>query len=246
MIQLAHLESTELSDIVPTLSEQPVSTVALVPWPLRQLGRVFLSAVAGAVLALATTALPSETRIIFGLDVFLVSLVALTYVMMSVTTADHCVAMAKQRQPIRHAEVIASIVATLVGIAAIGVMLHSQSDEARWLKTFHLGGSLLALLFGWIAAQMTFAVQYMRIYYRNLETQGNARGDPGLDFPGQPTPDLWDFMYYSFTIAMCFQTSDVSINSTAIRRLTLMHAIYSFFFVAAIIGFVVNVLSNLA
>jgi uncharacterized membrane protein len=44
---------------------------------------------------------------------------------------------------------------------------------------------------------------------------------------------------------MCFQTSDVSINSPVIRRLTLMHAIYSFFFVAAIIGFVINVLSNL-
>jgi len=29
------------------------------------------------------------------------------------------------------------------------------------------------------------------------------------------------------------------------RRLTLMHAVYSFFFVAAVIGFVVNVLANL-
>lgn len=72
------------------------------------------------------------------------------------------------------------------------------------------------------------------------------RTDPGLTFPGQSTPGLWDFMYYSFTIAMCYQTSDVSIRDTEIRRLTLMHAIYSFFFVAAIIGFVVNVLSNLA
>jgi uncharacterized membrane protein len=202
--------------------------------------------VAGAVVALAVTALPSETRIILGLDVFLGSLVALTCVMMSVMTTDQCVAMAKQNQTIRHTEVIASILATLLGIAAIAVMLHSQRDEARWLKTLHLGGSLLALLFGWIAAQMTFAVQYMRIYYRNLEIRGNARGDPGLNFPGQRTPDLWDFVYYSFTIAMCFQTSDVSISGTAIRRLTLMHAMYSFFFVATIIGFVVNVLSNLA
>jgi len=45
---------------------------------------------------------------------------------------------------------------------------------------------------------------------------------------------------------MCFQTSDVSVRDSAIRRLTLMHAIYSFFYVAAIIGFTVNVLSNLA
>lgn len=75
---------------------------------------------------------------------------------------------------------------------------------------------------------------------------GSHRTEPGLEFPGQRSPDLWDFTYYSFTIAMCFQTSDVSVRDSAIRRLTLMHAIYSFFYVAAIIGFTVNVLSNLA
>ena len=211
-----------------------------------QLGRLFLSAAAGTAVGLAATVLPGETRIILGLDVFLIALVTLAYVMMSVTTPDQYVVIAKQKQPIRHSEVIAAIVATLIGIAAIGVMLHSQKHEARWLKTLHLGGSLLALLCGWIAAQMTFALQYMRIYYRNFETRSSVRTDPGLTFPGQSTPGLWDFMYYSFTIAMCYQTSDVSIRDTEIRRLTLMHAIYSFFFVAAIIGFVVNVLSNLA
>ena len=92
---------------------------------------------------------------------------------------------------------------------------------------------------------MTFGMQYMRIYYRNLNTRDSVHSDPGLTFPGQSTADLWDFMYYSFTIAMCFQTSDVSISDTLIRRLTLMHAIYSFLFVATIIGFVVNVLANL-
>jgi uncharacterized membrane protein len=229
------------------MSEQLVPTATLIPWPLSQPGRVLLSAIGGGIAALTASALPYETRIILGLDVFLVILVALTYLMMSVMTADLCAVMAKQRTPIRHTGVIAAIVATLVGIAAIGVMLQSQRDEAHWLRTLHLGGSLVALLFGWIAAQMTFAIQYMRIYYRNLGTTSRGtRTDPGLDFPGQTEPDLWDFMYYSFTIAMCFQTSDVSISGTALRRLTLMHAVYSFFFVAAIIGFVVNVLSNLA
>jgi uncharacterized membrane protein len=228
------------------MSEQRIPSVTPVPWPFRQLGRLFLSALAGAAVALAATALPYATRVILGLDAFLVLFVVLSYMMMSVMTADQCVTMANQKRPIRHTGVIASIVATLVGVAAIAAMLQSQRDEAHWLRTLHLGGSLVALLFGWIAAQMTFAIQYMRIYYRNQDTRGSTRATPGLDFPGQTAPDLWDFMYYSFTIAMCFQTSDVSISGTAIRRLTLMHAIYSFLFVATIIGFVVNVLSNLA
>jgi uncharacterized membrane protein len=214
---------------------------------LRQLGRLFFSAVAGAAAGLAAAALPRETRIIVGLDVFLVTLIVLTCVMVSVATVDQCIVIAKHKQPIQHANALASIAATLVGVAAIAVMLHSHEAGPHWLKTLHMGGSLLALLLGWIAAQMTFAVQYMRAYYRNLGTSGGGvRKDPGLAFPGQSTPDLWDFMYYSFTIAMCYQTSDVSITSPALRRLTLMHAIYSFFFVAAIIGFVVNILAGLA
>ena len=215
------------------------------PWLLRQIGRLFASTVLGAGAALATPVLPGQTRIILGLDVFLISLVALTYALMSIATGEQCAAMAEQRAPIRHTVVIAAVLATLVGIAAIAVMLHSQKDRVGWLRMANLAGSLVALLFGWIAAQMTFAIQYMRLYYRNLHARSSVHGDPGLAFPGQSTPDLWDFMYYSFTIAMCFQTSDVSVSDTAIRRLTLMQAIYSFFFVATIIGFVVNVLSNL-
>ena len=53
-------------------------------------------------------------------------------------------------------------------------------------------------------------------------------------------------MYYSFTIGMCYGTTDVPILGAPIRRLTLLHAIYSFFYVAAIIGIVVSVLSNVA
>ena len=218
-----------------------------VPWLLRRSGRFFASALAGGAAALTTAALPRETRVIVSLDVFLFSFVALTCVLVSIATAKCCAVLARQRARIQNTGLVALMVASLVGIAAIAVMLHSQREKAGWLRVLHLGGSQLALLFGWVAAQMIFGIQYMRIYYNSLQTTGNAvRVDPDLDFPGQPEPDLWDFMYYSFTIAMCFQTSDVSIRGTAIRRLTLMQAIYSFFFVAAIIGFVVNVLSNLA
>jgi uncharacterized membrane protein len=51
-------------------------------------------------------------------------------------------------------------------------------------------------------------------------------------------------MYYSFPIAMSYQTSDVSITSPAIRRVTLFHSIFSFMFVTAIVGLVVNIISN--
>jgi uncharacterized membrane protein len=228
------------------MNEPKTQAARPAPWVLRQVGRFFASAVAGGGAGLLTTALPQQTRIIFGLDVFLVSFVVLTYVLMSTATQEQCALLAEQRAPIRHTALIASILVTLVGIAAIAALLHSQKNQVGWLRLAHLLGSMVALFFGWITAQMTFALQYMRIYYRNFHSRGGADSDPGLVFPGEPTPDLWDFMYYSFTIAMCFQTSDVSVSDRVMRRLTLMHAIYSFLFVATIIGFVVNVLSSLA
>jgi uncharacterized membrane protein len=82
----------------------------------------------------------------------------------------------------------------------------------------------------------------MALYY----SHPTSREGSGLEFANHPNAGYWDFMYYSFTIAMCFATSDVVVTTTAMRRVTLLHAIFSFFFVAAIIGFVVNILSSLA
>lgn len=226
------------------MSDISLATVISLPWALRPAGRLLGSAAVGLVAALTTSVLPDATRAVLGLDFFLLTFVVLTYVLTSVSSGEKCALMAKQ-MPKVHTGLIALIVTSLVGITTIAVLLHSQKSYAGWVRTLHLSASLLALLLGWVSAQMVFGIQYMRIYYRDLESAGSTGSGADLTFPGQSSPDLWDFMYYSFTIAMCFQTSDVSIGSATIRRLTLMHAIYSFFFVSMIIGFVINVLSAL-
>jgi uncharacterized membrane protein len=63
----------------------------------------------------------------------------------------------------------------------------------------------------------------------------------GLAFPGDKDGvDYWDFVYYSFTIAMCFQTSDVTITSRYMRRLTTFHATVSYLFAFAILGLLLD------
>ena len=226
------------------MSAQTLPRPRPVPWLLRPSGRILASVSVSAVCWLATSALPRETRVILSLDVLLLTFVALVYVLMSVATAEQCVDLAKKgRRLEKQAVLVATVLASVVSIVAIGAMLSSQRHHAGWLRVLHMAGSLLAVLLGWVSAQMIFGIQYMRLYYANLQ-QGGA--EPGLHFPGQSAPVLWDFMYYSFTIGMCYGTTDVSIGGAAIRRLTLLHAIYSFFFVAAIIGIVVSVLSNVA
>jgi uncharacterized membrane protein len=107
------------------------------------------------------------------------------------------------------------------------------------------GLSLLAIFLSWTLVHTFFALYYARLYYDELSAEDSSAYRKGLDFPNQELVDYWDFMYYSFTIAMCYQTSDVSIESVAMRRMTLFHSILSFILVAVVIGLAVNIISNL-
>jgi uncharacterized membrane protein len=133
-------------------------------------------------------------------------------------------------------------VASLVGVAA---MLNHPPGRPRWEINLHMATSLLAVILSWFLAHIYFGLHYMRVYYDDTVIGDKLTYHKGLEFPQRETADYWDFMYYSFTIAMCYQTSDVTVTSVTIRRVTLVHAIFSFLFVTAIIGFVVNVISNI-
>jgi uncharacterized membrane protein len=215
-----------------------------VPWPLRGPGRFAAALVAATIGALATAGLPTETRVIASFVLFAATFVVLVYVLMSTATPEQCAYLSQMRLPGTPSVLVVVVAASALSVGAIGAMLHSQADKVRWLRSVHLIGSLAALFLTWIMVQILFGFEYMRLYYRDWRGGSEPPPNTHLAFPDRAMPDLWDFMYYSFTIAMCYQTSDVTISGVPTRRLTLVHAIYSFLFVAIIIGFVVNVLSN--
>ena len=114
-------------------------------------------------------------------------------------------------------------------------MLSTVSDASQWIKALHLIGSVLALFLTWAVTHIVFGLQHMRHYYDSTPA---IPGDPSpdLQFPAREIPDFWDFMYYSFTIAICYQTSDVTISAPDSRRLTPFPAIFSFIHVALLPG----------
>jgi uncharacterized membrane protein len=58
-------------------------------------------------------------------------------------------------------------------------------------------------------------------------------------------PDYWDFLYFSFTIAVAAQTSDVIIMNRSTRKTVLAQSILSFLFNVAILGFSINIAAGL-
>lgn len=97
------------------------------------------------------------------------------------------------------------------------------------------------LISSWLLLPTGFTMHYAHLYYSNPPHLG-----PWLIFPDKITnPGYWDFMYFSFTIAVASQTADVDVGSTPMRRAVLLQSVVSFVFNMAILGLCINILAGL-
>ncbi|MCS6457011.1 DUF1345 domain-containing protein, partial [Burkholderia thailandensis] len=98
-----------------------------------------------------------------------------------------------------------------------------------------------ATLFGaWFLIPTIFTLHYARLYY------ASPASERALRFPDTKLePDYWDFLYFSFTIAVASQTADVALGSRPARRAVLSQSILSFYFNMAVLGLSINVAAGL-
>ena len=137
-------------------------------------------------------------------------------------------------------------IATLASLAAIVLEL-SNKNNASTIQQLTTGVHLLqylltgaTILGSWFFAGVLFTFHYSRMYYLSP-----AKSRP-LKFPDEEQhPDYWDFLYFSFTIAVAVQTADVSIMSRSMRKIVLAQSILSFLFNMVIIGSSINVFASL-
>ena len=120
-----------------------------------------------------------------------------------------------------------------VVLVAVGAELGHGSRRTPGELAFIIGTLLVAWCFG----NMIFALQYMHRHYGAATTKG-------LSFPGEAEPCFWDFVYFASSIGMTFQTSDVSICTTALRRLATLHALLAFVFNVGVVALSVNLLAG--
>jgi len=186
-----------------------------------------------------------ELRFLLAYDLAILSYLSVLAVQMSKATAEDTFRLSQQQEPKSISTLFAVLLFSGMGLIALSLLLNNSKQWSPLLTNLHMGLSLLAIFLSWTLVHTFFALYYARLYYDELSAEDSSAYRKGLDFPNQELVDYWDFMYYSFTIAMCYQTSDVSIESVAMRRMTLFHSILSFILVAVVIGLVVNIISNL-
>jgi uncharacterized membrane protein len=127
-------------------------------------------------------------------------------------------------------------------MAAIGLELATVKGTSLEHALPHVAFALVTVMGAWMLLPTLFALSYASIFYRVPEGHG-------LKFPAsagdKEPPVYWDFLYFSFTIAVASQTADVAICSTAMRRLVLLQSVMSFAFNTAILAFTINIAASL-
>ena len=140
----------------------------------------------------------------------------------------------------------AAIVLAIMSVAAV-ISLSAIILELATLRSLTLNQRLAhyaftaATVFGsWLLLGTLFTFHYAHLFYNS------PPGKRSLAFPDQELhPDYWDFLYFSFTIAVAVQTSDVLVMTRSTRKVVLAQSILSFLFNAAILGLSINIAASL-
>ena len=150
----------------------------------------------------------------------------------SLSAADTAWVAAREdgSRPVRDLALTGISISTLMAVALVIFRAHQNPPSLIVL-------GVAAIAASWLVLNTVFTLRYARLYYTD------PRG--GVDFNQEDDPTFPDFAYLAFTIGMCFQVSDTSLQKTAVRATALRHGLTSFVFDAVIIAVTVNVVAGL-
>jgi uncharacterized membrane protein len=228
---------------------------------LTSVHKLIISLIIGVVayFIIAFADLQALPHLIFGWDIFSLCLLILTWITFYKTTPQTIRNQARRQDESRAVFFFIVLIATSGRNLGVILLLISKSADPQ-TKALRLVVTIACMLLSWLLVHTIFTPRYAHMYYsdskkkKDLGSKMNEDSEDdkteesyaaGLDFPEDHEPDFVDFAYFSFTIGMTFQVSDVSISSKEIRRLALWHCLLSFGYNATIIALSVNIIGGL-
>lgn len=196
---------------------------------------LFAAVFAGVAGALAALGDGSRTALLMGFDAAALVFLAASLTLLR-SDAEQMRGRAVDNDANRAGLLAISVLLSLVVLFAVGTLIASPEKLDRGDIVLIVATLLLA----WLFANMVFTLHYAHLYY--LQEGGRDRG--GLEVPGVKEPGYWDFLYFSFTLGMTFQTSDVTISGAHMRRVALGHCMAAFVFNMGILAFTVNAIGG--
>jgi uncharacterized membrane protein len=165
---------------------------------------------------------------------------ALIWTMMMRADENDVRTFAERQDETAYVVVGAVSLAAIMSLAAIVLELAtSKSGSAH--HAFHLVLTAATVIGSWFLIPTIFGLHYAHFYY--LIDKGHPAP---LIFPEKGLkPNYWDFMYFSFTIAVASQTAEIAPGSRWMRKAVLAQAVLSFFFNASILALSINISASL-
>ena len=207
---------------------------------LKSRPRMIIAAAIGIAVALL---LPNVervvTRALLGWNAAVWLYLVLIWLKMATARQSDVQALAEREDENAATVLMVVSVAAIASIVAI-VMELSTAKNMGSGAVLHYVLTGATMLGAWFLIPTMFTLHYARHYYQSPDN------DPALRFPDRHLkPDYWDFLYFSFTIAVASQTADVSLASTSARRTALAQSVLSFFFNLAVLGLSINIAASM-
>lgn len=181
-----------------------------------------------------------ELRSVVGWDVTALTFLVITWGLILRCDAHQTELRAAAEDPGRTLVWLLVSGASAFSLFASLVVMKEARSQAPALRDLAVGLGLLAVALSWLVTHTGYALRYAHLFYRD-----DGEGVGGLDFPGKAAPSYFDFAYFSFTLGMCFQVSDVMVSSAQIRHTTLSHALLSFVYNTTILAVAINLVTGM-
>ncbi|HEY0316257.1 MAG TPA: DUF1345 domain-containing protein [Sphingomonas sp.] len=180
--------------------------------------------------------------IMAGFDAGAVVFLASVWSLLKTSHARLMRAQAEKNDANRALLLAITIAVTLAVLISVGSELADKSGSKPGIHMLIVATLALA----WLFSNMVYALHYAHIFYTQADSgaDGGRKDRGGLDFPKTKEPNYWDFVYFSFTLGMTFQTSDVEMTTTAMRTVAIFHCLAAFVFNMGVLAFTINVLGG--
>ena len=194
-----------------------------------------IGCVAGAIAALFA---PWPFAVLIAWDAAAAAYIASVWLIVSRFTPEQARHLATREDNSRVATSLFLLTASVASLVGAGLAIVPANDARPGARTALMAIIAVTVFLSWSVVHTVFALRYAHEYY--------TPPVGGLDFGhGRDEPDYQDFAYFSFTIGMTFQTSDVEIQTRTIRRTVLRHSLLAYVFGAVILAVMVNVIAGL-
>lgn len=203
--------------------------------------RLALTIAAGAVTVFA---LPSSwqlaTRLLIGWNVTVWAYLFLMSWLLMRAGHARVLELTKQEDESWAVVLIVMSIASIASLGAIILVLAQAKSMASDLRLVDYAFTVATVLGSWCLLGVLFTQHYARLFYRSPSNRRPLR------FPDdEASPNYWDFLYFSFTVSVAVQTSDVAVMTRAARKMVLTQSVLFFLFNLAILGLSINVAAGL-